>query len=72
MVLEKVSSVRSAAGPLQVKAMYKSQAGQVADQTMYTFTLEGSSSQAVLDQLQRLNEALEWVVSITTESEQQC
>lgn len=72
MVLEKISSVRSAAGPLQVKATYKSQAGQAAEKTMYTFTLEGSSSQAVLDQLQRLNETLEHVVSITSESEQQC
>lgn len=72
MVLEKIASVQSAAGPLQVKASYRAQAGQSADQTVYTFTLEGASSQAVLDQLQRLNEALEQVVSITSASEQQC
>ena len=72
MVLETISSVRSVAGPLQVKASYKSQAGQTAEKTRYTFTLEGASSQAVLEQLQRLNEVLEQVVSITPESEHQC
>jgi predicted exporter len=72
MILEKLSSGRSTAGSLQIKVTYRSQAGQAADKTMYTFTLEGASSQAVLDQLQRLNETLEHVVSITSESEQQC
>ena len=72
MILEKLCSVPSTAGPHQVKATYKSQAGQSADKSMYTFTLEGSSAQAVLDQLQRLNEALEHVVSILQESGHQC
>lgn len=71
MILEKLTSARSPSGALRVKASYRSQAGQAADQTVHTFTIEGASAQARLEQLQRLNETLEHVISITPEVERQ-